>query len=170
MGMNSHVGDHTFRDGTVNMAGCTAVVLPANTIGDANVSAISPLETTKTRRRFNKLFAQSVGSAAADMTGHVLHVVYGATGSVIAIRAGVVVAAAGNSTVTVDVKKNGTSILTGVITLDSGNTIYVVEAGSIASAGLVAGDVLTVVLDATVGSGTLPQGVFVDVVIDEDPS
>lgn len=168
--LSTFSGDSTFRDGVVNMAGATAVVLPANTVGDAGVTAASPLNTTKTRRRFNKGYAQNVGAAAASVTGVVVHVVYGAVGTVIAVRAGVVVAAVGAATVTIDIKKNGTTILTAVITLDVANTIYIVEAGSVSVSGLVAGDVLTAVLVATAGGGTLPQGVFVDVVIDEDPS
>ena len=170
MGVNTLTGDLTVRDGAVNFSGATSFTAPASSITDSMVSASSPLGVTKHRRRFNKSYSQTVGSAAASVTGVQLHTVYGAAGTVVAVRAGVIVAAVGAATVTVDVKKNGTTILSAVITLDVANAIYVVEAGSVSVSTLAAGDVLTTVWVATAGGGTLPQGVFVDVVIDEDPS
>lgn len=169
-GPNTWSGDNTFRDGAVNMAGCTSVTLPANALGDSQITAASPLGVTKVRRRFNKGYAQVKGSAAADETGRVIHVAYGASGTVVAVRAGVLVAAVGDSTVTVDVKKNGTTILSGVITIDNGNAAYAEESGTVSVPALASGDVIEVVIDATVGTGTLPQGLYVDVVIDEDPA
>jgi hypothetical protein len=60
----------------------------------------------------------------------------------------------------VDLQKNGVSILSAPVTLNSSGTNYVSQAATISSAGLVAGDVLEVVTVATAGGGTLPTGVF----------
>ncbi len=84
-------------------------------------------------------------------------------------KAGSIVVCLTPATVTLDLKKNGVSILTAVITLDAANTPYVVEAAAIATATLVAGDVLTVVIDETAGGGTVATGVFCELEIDEDP-
>lgn len=88
-------------------------------------------------------------------------------GSVNSVIAGSIAAAIGDSTVTVDVKKNGTTILSAVITLDNANTARVGEAGTVNVSAFVAGDWFEVVITATVGSGTMPTGVFVQVEIDQ---
>ena len=90
-------------------------------------------------------------------------------GIIRAVSAGSIVAAIGNSTVTVDVMINGVSALSSVITLDNANTAYVPEVGTVDGAAddLAVGGVVTVVITATVGTGTLPTGVFVNVEVDE---
>jgi hypothetical protein len=73
--------------------------------------------------------------------------------------------------VTVDLKKNGVSILTSVITLDSGNTNRVVEAGTISGDGtLAAGDWLEVTIAISAGTGTLATGVYAELILNEDAS
>ena len=74
-----------------------------------------------------------------------------------------------DSTVTVDVKKNGVSVLTAVITLDSANTARIAEDGTLDSGEvtLAVDDLLEIVIVATVGTGTLATGPFVDVVVEE---
>jgi uncharacterized lipoprotein len=91
-------------------------------------------------------------------------------GTVNEVVAGSIAKAAGNATVTVDLRKNGTTILSAVITLDNANNNRIVEAGTISSGSgsFVAGDWFEVVFVATVGSGTLPTGVFVQLEVDQD--
>jgi hypothetical protein len=76
------------------------------------------------------------------------------------------------ATVTVDLKVNGTSILTSVITIDNTVAAYGSVAATLAAgaATLVAGNVLTIVITATAGGGTLPTGFFCETVVWEDPS
>jgi hypothetical protein len=69
--------------------------------------------------------------------------------------------------VTVDLRKNGTTILTSVITISVAQAAYARVAGAIASAAYIAGDVFELVVTATAGGGTLPQGLFVDTVLRE---
>ena len=78
------------------------------------------------------------------------------------------VAALTTATVTVDLKKNGTTVLTGVITLDNGNTAYIPEAGSLGTATYGNDDVLTLVIVAAASGGTLPTGLGVTVILRED--
>ena len=89
-------------------------------------------------------------------------------GTVNSVLAGSIAKAIGDSTVTVDVKKNGTTILSAVITLDNANTARLGEAGTISDADFVADDWFEVVITATAGSGTLPTGVFVQMESDQD--
>lgn len=151
-----HAGTHTF---------LTAPVVPDSSFGDAQMSASDPVSCTKLDHQHNRILAQAHGSASADER-RVIHCAR-AAGVLTAIRAGVVVAAVGDSTVTVDLYKNGASILSAVITLDSGDAAFAEVAGAIDTDDYIAGDVFEVVIDATVGTGTLPQGVYVDAVFRE---
>lgn len=140
--------------GDVSFAG--AITLPA----DASV------ETSKLQHRNHKCYAQEAATTAADES-RVIHTVYGTTGTIKSFKGGCVVANIGDSTVTFDLKKNGTTVLSGVVTLNSTHSAYQVVAGSISSASVAASDVLSVTIDATVGTGTLGKGAFAELVIDE---
>ena len=156
-------------EGDVYVAGNLAsktLGVPAGSVRDASVAALAGIDATKLQHRHQVTVAQP-NTAAADET-RAVHRVYGAAGSVVAFHAGSIAKCAGDATVTVDLRKNGVSILSSVITLDSGNTNRVAEAGTISTASLVAGDLLEVVIDATIGTGTLATGVFATVVVTED--
>lgn len=92
----------------------------------------------------------------------------GATGTIIDIHAGSIAACIGSATITIDVKKNGTTVLNSTIVLDSANAAYTAEAGDLAVTSLVAGDVLTVHATAAAGSGTLGTGLYVSISVNED--
>lgn len=138
---------------------------PAGSITNAMVATGAAIDATKLVHRHAPFYSIS-GTVAT--TTVVLHNVYGATATVVAAFAGSVVAAIGDSTVTVDIKKNGTTILTAVITLDSGNSAYVKESGTVTVPAGVAGDVYTAVITATAGTGTLPTGFYCGMVVTED--
>jgi hypothetical protein len=93
-----------------------------------------------------------------------------AAGSIVAARASSIGVAAGAATVVIDLKKNGTTILSGTITLDSGNTLRVLEAGALATPTYAAGDHFEAAITATAGGGTLPTGLLVELILDENPS
>jgi hypothetical protein len=130
-----------------------------------NLSATTKLPQANLSSQHNRTYGQAGSAASATV---VVHEVRGAAGRIRSVTAGSVAAAIGDSTVTVDVRKNGTTVLSSVITLDNGNSPYVSESGTVNAAGVAAGDVLTVVVAATIGTGTLPTGLFANVVIDED--
>jgi hypothetical protein len=93
--------------------------------------------------------------------------VHGASATINSFKAGSVTACVGAATITVDLKKNGTSVLSAPITLNSSSTAYVVQSGTVTTTSLVAGDVLEVVVTATAGGGTLGNGVFAVAQVDE---
>jgi hypothetical protein len=151
-----HTGTHTFE---------RAPVVPNSSFGNAQIGTTNPIEAEKLKHQYVQRLSQAHGTASTDER-RVVHVAR-ASGSVVGVEAGPVVVAVGDSTVTVDVKKNGTTILSGVITIDSGDAAFDKVAGAISVASYVTGDVFEVIIDATVGTGTLPQGVFASVVFRE---
>lgn len=127
--------------------------------------ATQQLAQTNLSSQHNKTYQQN-GTAASETV--VMHEVCGATAVLKSVRAGSVAVAVGAATVTVDVKKNGTTVLSAVITLDTGNTVYIGEAGTITVSSAAVGDVYTAVIVATAGGGTLPTGLWVSLVVNED--
>ncbi len=155
-------GDIHF-DGTVTAA---RLSVPASSITNDKVAADAAIATTKLLHRRSITAAQGNSDDAAVSKTKPLHVVR-AAGTVIAFNAGCVVANIGAATVTVDLKKNGASILTAVIEIDSGDAAYAKLNGAIATAPVVAGDVLEYTVVATAGGGTVGKGLFANLVIDE---
>lgn len=144
----------------------------ANSVNDASVQAGSKVNASKLQAGVRKGYFKPRTTVAATDT-QMIYRVYGATAAVQSFVAGISgTAAVGAATVTFDLKKNNVSILTGVVTIDNTVAQYGSVAGVLAAGALtlVAGDVLEVVVTATAGGGTLPQGVFAEVVIYEDPS
>lgn len=143
---------------------------PDESIGNGAIKSNANIDASKLEQTVRVPYSQ-VGTAAS-VAGVVIHAVSGATARNLYAKAGSITAAVGAATVTIDIKKNGTSILTGgtPLTLDSGNTAYVAEDFSIATYTAVAGDVFTLVIVATAGGGTLPTGLYVEFEIDEVPT
>lgn len=98
----------------------------------------------------------------------VLGIIRGATGTSIGVEVTNQVACVGDSTIAVDVKKNGTSILSAVVTLNSSSSITVPIAGTVTTTALADGDIITAVITTTVGTGTLAEGVSVQWDYNED--
>ena len=150
--------------GTLQTTGQIAV--GAGSITNAMVAAGAAISSTKLEHQHRKDYAQP--NAAAITETKVVHTVIGTTGTIKAFKAGSIGIAVGNSTVTLDLKKNGTTCLSAVITLDVNNVARIVESGTLTVTTLVVGDVLEIVVVATIGTGTLPTGVFATVDLFED--
>lgn len=138
---------------------------PAQSVSSDSIKTGANLDADKMESRIFSSHAQP--NTAATTETRSLFVARRA-GTVKSVVAGSIAAAIGDSTVTVDVKKNGTTILSAVITLDNANTARVGESGTVNVSAFVAGDWFEVVITATVGSGTLPTGVFVSMELDQD--
>ena len=79
------------------------------------------------------------------------------------------VACVGAATITIQVKKNGTNILSASLVIDNANAAFAFEsAAGFTSTALVANDVLEVDITAAAGGGTLGQGLFCELVTKED--
>lgn len=144
------------------------MTLPNNSVGSDQVTSSSPINADKVIHQYAPCWSQPNTTATAET--RVIHVARG-PGTIEAFRAGSIAKCVGDSTVTVDLKKNGTTVLSAVITLDSGNTNRVVEAGTLSgSPTVVAGDVLEVVIAISAGTGTLATGVFCQAIVREQGS
>jgi hypothetical protein len=141
-------------------------------VGDGEVKEGAKISASKLRRRLHLRMRQ--GNVAAVAETGVLHTGYGVDGEVKAIRVSVINKATGDSTVTIDIKKNGVTILTGTITIDlnNPNANYGTKLGSVVVApgnSYVANDVFTYHITVAAGTGTLPTGLSVEMIADEDP-
>jgi hypothetical protein len=160
---NRIVGD-MYVDG--NLA-AKSMTLPAAAVGNAQVKADDPIARDKLVHEFRRGYAaESATTAAAG--AHAVHVAAGA-GTVLAFRAGCVVANIGNAWVKFDLKKNGATVLTALVETNSGNAAYAIVAGTIDGAKdeYVDGDVFEVVITVNAGTGTLGKGAFAEVVFEE---
>lgn len=146
---------------------CKTFTPPASSVGNAAIPASAGLSASKLEHRHEKCYGQP-GGAISFTEKRAIHVVYGATATLLAFRAGLITANVGAATVTFDLKKNGTTMLTAVINQTSAQAAYALTAAALASTTLVQGDVLEVVIVATAGGGTLGNGAFADLVLNED--
>lgn len=147
--------------GTVTGGSLTPSAL---TVTNASVSSTAAIAATKLEHQFALSYTQNGTAASATIP---LHVAYGA-GTIVSVKAASIAIAVGAATVTVDLKKGGTTCLSGVITLDSGNAARTSEAGSLTVTTYSADNFLELVIVATAGGGTLPTGLIVTVILREN--
>jgi len=160
----------------VHVAGalsCQTLAIPENTVDNEDVAAAAGIDASKLDHQYVLHYSQdsTTKSATAKYT---VHCVRGATGTIEEFEAGSCTICGLDGTITIDLLKNDstTSLLTSIITLDSANTAYVPESGTIASttaAALTHTDVLSVVITSADGTGgTAGSGVFTSLVVRED--
>lgn len=152
-----------------NLQGKTLSV-PDGTIDNAAVSASAALVATKLKQRRNIMYSQESATELAADAKYPIYSVYGATCTVIAVECGNVVAAADADVADIDVLKNGVTILDAVIRIDSATAVRTPVAGTVTTAAGVDGDLYEVHLDFTGGAGAAMKGVYVNMVVDEDPA
>lgn len=133
---------------------------PDSTITNAMVSPTADIGQSKLEHQFEFNYGTSGTAATATVP---IGIIYGASGTMLDIRAASIAIAVGAATVTIDLKKNGTTMLSGVITLDNANVARTAEAGTLSVTALANGDFLELVVTATAGGGTIPTGLCVNV-------
>jgi len=138
------------------------MILPANSVGDAEVDATRPIGVNKLYHMHCPVYTQDRGAAVvAKRSG--LHIAVG-PGTLQAFQA-TLSQANGGGTVTVDLYKNGVSVLSGLITITT-EAAFDVCVGTISTAAYVAGDTFEVVVAVT---GSVGQGLTVRGVFEEEP-
>jgi len=166
MGVSVQDGDLVIRGKTTPQGGIT---LPSASVGDAQVDSSNPITAAKLQQQYHRVYEQGRGASVASKTGEPIHVARGA-GTVDSFDAGVTVAGvswAGGGQAVVDLKKNGTSILSATVTINGSTAAFAIVSGTISTAAYVAGDVFEVVVTVTAGTGTIAQGLFVRAVFKE---
>lgn len=149
------------------------VLLPGGSslLTDAFIAASAGIKATKLQQQREPLVSISNYGSAPAAVRRTIRRINGATGTVTKISAGVTQALTAGS-VTVDVLKNGTSILSSAITLNTtpgtGGTAGDVVNGVISTPGLVAGDKLE--MNVTVSAPTGGGGCDCQVIFTEDPA
>ncbi len=140
--------------------------IPDGSIFNAAVAANAVIAASKCQQHFSQVYA-GPGTVATETV--IIHTVRGATATVKGFSASQIDAPAGSSTATIDLRKNGVSVLTSVITLNAGAGDYGTLGATLDTTAAVADDVFTVVITA-VQSGTdaLATGVSAQLRIDED--
>ena len=142
-----------------------AITLNSGAVTNAMVNSSAAIATTKMRHRHNLVYNQN-GTAATETVP--IFICSGAVGEIVSIKAATIAACSGAATITIDLKKGGTTCLSSVITLDNANTARTSEAGTLSVTTLAVGNFLELVVTATAGGGTLGTGLIVEVVVDED--
>lgn len=115
--------------------------ISAGAVTDSSVASGAAISTAKMNHRFKA----SLQQAAPAATTALVTTINGATGTIRSFKCNAVTKHSSGST-TIDLKKNGTTVLSSTVVLDSGNTNYIAEAGTLSVTSLVAGDALTIVV------------------------
>ena len=140
---------------------------PDQSVGNAAIQAAAGLEATKLQHQHQIGYAQESGTAAAAET-RVVHVVRGTAGTAVQFEAGCVTPNIGAATITVDLLKDGVSILDAPIGLSVAQAAYETVEAIIDNDALADDDVLEVAVTAAAGGGTLGEGVFAALALRED--
>jgi hypothetical protein len=142
-----------------------AMAIPAGTVGDTECGIANPITATKLQHQYEKHGGQAQGATIVTRT-EAAHVAY-AAGTVVGLQAMMTgVANAGAATVTVDVKKNGTSILSALASFGT-DAIRTLKTGTVSTPTYSAGDLLEIVTTATAGGGTVGQGLAWSLILRE---
>lgn len=143
------------------------LILPAGCVKNDTIAADAAIVVEKMVHQHVQRYSQPNTTATTET--RVLHVTRGATGKLIEFVAGSIGVCTSPATVTLDLRKNGTTVLTSPITLNSSNVARVAVTGLISVDTLAEGNVLEVVITATAGGGTLATGVFCEAIVNEQP-
>jgi len=151
---------------------CSSFSPPPSCVVDASVATPSGgaagIGTSKMNHRQHVKYGQANGAAVTETRP--IWITYGTVGLLKAFRAGSIAAAVGAAVVTVDLYKNGATVLSAPITLNSSSAARIAAAATITTTTTAAGDWFDLVITSTPGGGTAPTGVFAEMVIDEYPS
>ncbi len=145
----------------------STMTMPAGSVTNAAIIASAGIAASKLQHQFEVVYAQ-VATVAAANEQKVVHVVRGVTATLLDFAAGAVTAYGAASSCVFDLLKNGTTILTGTITLDNTTAAYVLKSpAGYTSTALVVGDVLTVKVSGDTGANHA-LGLFARVSLLED--
>lgn len=148
---------------------CDSLPIPPNSVGDSQVKASEPITAAKLYHRVQPITAQDHGSAVVARR-EPIHVAY-KQGTIVEFACSLVVASTGNSTITIDLYKNGVTVLTTPLILTATNaTAYTQVVSAISNNSFAADEVYETVVTVNAGSGTLGQGITCALTVDEKPS
>ena len=148
------------------LLGVTGIDYPAGSIENVDISVSAAIAASKCQR--GPVIRGHQSDTAADET-IIAFFCKGATATIKSFTVSNVTACAGSSKVDVDLKKNGTTVLSAAVELSVADAAFSESEGTISVPGMVDGDYLTVVIDATAsGTDALAAGVSWQIELDED--
>lgn len=153
-------------NGQLTFSSTGGVTLPKDSVTNTQVQAGAAIGASKTQIRLRKSYAQPSGDTAAAES-KVIHVAK-ASGQINGFVAGLVDKCLNGATVTFDMKKNGTTVLTAPVELTDAQEDYETVSGTIDVLSYVTGDVFEVAVTVNAGGGTLGKGAFAQAVFDEN--
>lgn len=142
-----------------------SITYPSGQLGDDAVQAAAGLSASKLQHQHQPCAVLCDHATAAAAKRVQLHRVKGATATVVSFHAVCSVAPSGGDSVTLTLKKNGSTILSASVTLNNTTVAFTAVAGTVSTPDLVAGDVLEAEISAV--SGTSCKGVSCHAVIRE---
>lgn len=161
-------------DGALHVTGgfsCSSMAIPSSTVTDDDVVAATGIAASKLEHQFIRHHSQESDTKTTAIA-HTIHTVYGVTGTIQGFQAGCTTLCTGTAAITVDLVLNraGTtaSCLDAVITIDSGNTVYVPETATVTTTALLADDTMEVVYTSADGDGAAGKGAFASMILRED--
>jgi hypothetical protein len=163
-------GTYIFTGGTVSFGGTLA--LPSNCVVNATVTdnTLASTKMLSNRRTVDvELFGPTTSLAALTK---LLHIVRGASGTLVSVEVAVTVAAGGDRAATVDLQKSTgagafATVLSAPIAVTNGLAVRTATAGTISSASLTDGDILQAVVAVSGTTGAYHQGLILTLTYDE---
>jgi hypothetical protein len=150
----------------------SSISISAGSVSDASIAANAKIASSKTVAQ--KTISLQLNGPTTTVTTQTQWItsIKGLTGTLIDVNAFIAVAAAGAATVTIDLQKSTSAgvfatVLSSTISISNATVIRTAVPGTITSAPVVAGDIFQLVVTATAGGGTLPQGLLVTLRHDE---
>lgn len=142
--------------------------VPYNSIGDIHIApSLGIIQYNKMQQQRAAKYTQKYGTAVVSERAGI-HIGVG-SGTILNFFAALAVPCVGAATVTVDLLKNGVSVLSGIITFNSGVTAFTSVLGTLSGSTYSAADVYEVNVTATAGGGTIGQGLTVMLYTKESP-
>jgi hypothetical protein len=164
MGLSVH-------DGDLMVAGrliAGAFTPPNDSVPNAAIQAGAGVSASKLQHQHQPDWPFSDHATAPSASRRALHRVRGAAGEIVSFGVLATAAAGAASSVTVDLKKNGATVLTATITLDNTTAAFALkQPAGFTSTVLAAGDVLEAEITAVSGANP-PKGVNAVLVVRED--
>lgn len=149
-----------------------AMTIPAGAVADSQVAANAKIASSKLIGP--RTISRELNGPTTTVTSQTTWIttIKGASGTLIDINAFIAVAAVGAATVTIDLQKSTgggafATVLSSTISITNATVVRTATAGTITTPGIVAGDILELIVTATAGGGTLPQGLTVTLRYDE---
>jgi len=143
---------------------------PATSIANADIAAAAAIAASKLEHRHNIMYSQESDTQVPSDATYPIFNCYGATGTTVAFEAGSVTPCTVTRTVTVDLLKNGVSVLAAAIVLDVGNAARTPEAAVVDTSAIADGDLLEIDIAKAGAAGDYAKGLYCTVVINEDAS